>query len=361
MNILLVRLSSFGDILLTTPAIRALRRKYPDARIDMAVYDRFSLAASAHPEIDTLHILPKKRLKELLKNRRYCEFIALLHDFVRNLRTVRYDHAIDLHNVTESALTALASRSISRTGHKRQLLTALFNRRSSFDNGVTSSQLHTVEANLRFLIDAGLLDAEDIPAQARLEFFLPPGTAEKVDEWLASKGLAGKPLAGVNPCASYDFKCWKAEGFARVADHLYEKGYTVLLFGTPAEQEVVNRVKGAMQHPAVADLPLFAAFDLIRRLEIFVTNDSGPMHVAAAFNVPIVAIHGQANVRRFRPLAEQTRSITRTIPCLPCTPKTARACTTRECLASVTPEEVCAACDELLAERSGKPSDQEGP
>lgn len=355
MNILLVRLSSFGDILLTTPAIRALRRKYPDARIDMAVYDRFSLAASAHPEIDTLHILPKKRLKELLKGRRYGEFLALLNDFIRNLRKVRYDHAIDMHNVTESALTVLASKAGSRTGHKRQLLTALFNRRSSFDDNVISSKLHTVETNIRFLIDAGLLVEGDIPTDARPEFYLPSGTAEKVDEWLASNGLEGKPLAGVNPCASYDFKRWSEEGFARVADHLHELGYTVLLFGTPAEQEVVNRVKGAMRHPAVAGLPLFAAFDLIRRLKIFVTNDSGPMHVAAAFNVPIVAIHGPANIHRFRPLAEYVRSVTRELSCLPCRAKIARQCVGRDCLSTVTASEVCSACDSLLTEKSVHP------
>ena len=349
MNILLVRLSSFGDIVLTTPVIKALRRRYPDASLDFALYDRFNAALSEHPEIDRLLVLPKKKLKQLLGQRRYLAFLRELIGFVSELRRKKYDQVIDLHNVTESALVALLARGGVKTGNRRQLLTLLFDKRLAIDDGFSTAKSHVAYTNLSYLQAAGLLGESDLPAAPRLEFFLPAAAVAEVDAYLREHGLEGKRLAGVNPCASYDFKRWNEAGFAAVADHLAESGYTVLIFGSPGEQAIVQRVIDGMKQKALdtSHLTLFQAFELIRRLKLFVTNDSAPMHIASAFDTPLVAIHGPINVRKFGPLSGHAVSLTRELPCLPC--KSSRDCADRTCFDSVTAEEVSAACDRLLS------------
>jgi len=348
-KILLIRLSSLGDILMTTPAIRALRERYPDAQIDFVVYDRFSAALACYPEIHRLFLLPKKKLKEQLARRQFGQFSQTLYTFIRELRATQYDYVIDFHNVTESALTGILARGLIKAGHKRQLLSWPFKVRSTFDVGFASATMHSVESNLRFLVEAGCLSVSDLPIKPRLEFMVPQGTAQKVDEYLVEQGVQGKLLIGVNPCASYEYRRWHPERFAAVADFLANRyGATILLFGSPAEQPIIQQVLAAMKSAAVdtSSLPLYQAFELIRRLRLFVTNDSAPMHVAAAMGTPLVALHGSINVKKFAPLSDTARSISKELPCLPC--KNISRCTSRNCFDLVTVEEVCIACRELL-------------
>lgn len=348
-KILLIRLSSLGDIILTTPAIRALRNRYPDGRIDFVAYDRFASSLAHHPELGRLLLLPKKKLKEQLVRREFGAFLRTLCAFITDLRSTRYDYVIDLHNVTESALTALLARGRIKAGHKKQLLSLLFSVRSSFDIGFASATMHSTEANLRFLTDAGCLDKTDLPDKPRLEFFLPDCAAAEVDAYLAGQGLKDKLLMGVNPCASYDFKRWNPERFAAVADFLSETyGCTLLLFGSPTEQPVVRQVMSAMKNQAIdtSHLSVFQAFALIGRLRLFVTNDSAPMHIAAALGVPLVALHGPINTNKFSALTDVGRGISKDLPCLPC--KDIARCQSRLCFEQVTVDEVCEACRDLL-------------
>ena len=348
-KVLLIRLSSLGDIIMTTPAIRALRNRYPEARIDFVVYDRFSAALAHHPEVNRLFLLPKKKLKEHLARKEFSRFWQTLHDFISDLRSTDYDYIVDLHNVTESALTAILARGQIKAGHKKQLLSLFFDVRSDFDIGFATAKMHSAESSLHSLVDAGCLSLADIPEKPRLEFFVPSETALEVDEYLAQQGLKDKLVMGVNPCASYEYKRWSAERFAAVADFLAETyGCTILLFGSPAEQATVRQVMGAMKNSALdtSHLTAFQAFELIRRLSLFVTNDSAPMHIAAAMGTPQVALHGPINVKKFAPLSDFARSITKDLPCLPC--KKVADCSYQICFDQVTVEEVCLACVELL-------------
>lgn len=348
-KILLIRLSSLGDILLTTPAIRALKDRYPDCQIDAVVYDRFASALSHHPDLGRLLVLPKKALKAHLHQREYGNFLRKLRSFIVNLRSTHYDYVIDLHNVTDSALVALFAHGRTKVGHKKQLLSLFFPIRASFDIGFASASMHAAETNLRFLTEAGCLNETDIPQKLRLEFFGPKTVPAEIDAYLLQQGLQGKPLVGINPCASFDFKRWNAERFAAVADYLAENyGCTILIFGSPNEQPIVRQVMSAMKNPAVdtSSLSLFQAFELIGRLRLFVTNDSAPMHIAAALGTPLVALHGPINVKKFYPLTDLARSISKDIPCLPC--KDIASCSSRLCFDQVTVEEVCQACSDLL-------------
>ncbi len=354
-RILLVRLGSLGDIILTTPAIRALKSREPDCLIDFVVYDRFAAALNYHPDLNRLLLLPKKELKADLSQGLYSAFVRKLNKFIKELRSVQYDYVVDLHNVTDSALVAMLARSRVKVGHKKQLLSLFFSVRSVFDVGFASASMHAAEANLRFLVDAGCLTEADIPQKLRLDFFNPESVKSEIDAYLNKQTLQKQLLIGINPCASYDFKRWNAQRFAAVADFLAEKySAAILLFGSPNEQVVVQQVLNAMKKPAIntSHLTLFQAFELIGRLNLFVTNDSAPMHIAAAMATPLVVIHGPINLKKFYPLADRVRSISKELPCLPC--KDISACRSQLCFEQVTVEEVCQACDELFETSNGK-------
>jgi lipopolysaccharide heptosyltransferase II len=294
-------------------------------------------------------------LKEQLKRRNFSGFFTTLSNFITDLRSTRYDYVIDLHNVTDSALAALFACGSIKAGHKKQILSWFFNVRSSFDVGFASSEMHAAESNLRYLIDAGCLDETDLPDKPRLEFNIPEKARKEVDDYLLEQGLQGKLLIGINPCASYEFKRWNTERFASVADQLAETyDATIMLFGSPTEQPVVRQVMAAMKNPAIdtSMLTLLQAFELIGRLRLFVTNDSAPMHIAAALGTPLVALHGPINIRRFAPLSDAARSISKSeLTCLPC--KDIAVCKDRLCFEEVSVPEVIDACHELLAQVQG--------
>jgi ADP-heptose:LPS heptosyltransferase len=202
---------------------------------------------------------------------------------------------------------------------------------------------------MQFLVDANCLTQADLPGKPHLEFFVPPEISGEVDCYLAGSGLDKGTLIGINPCASYDYKRWSARRFAAVADYLVDTcGARILLFGSPSERPVVQQVMAAMRHPATdtSHLSLYQAFELIRRLRLFVTNDSAPMHIAAALGTPLVALHGPINVKKFAPLTDVGRGISIDLPCRPC--KEIARCESRLCFDNVTVDDVCRVCDEVL-------------
>ena len=131
-RILLVRLSSRGDILLVTPLLRALKQRHPDAVIDFLTREKFADVLRHNRRIRRLHLFPKTRLGVLLRRGRLVACCRELRAFLRELRRERYTHILDLHHVTDSALLALAARGGMRIGHRSQPLTLFFSRRAAF-------------------------------------------------------------------------------------------------------------------------------------------------------------------------------------------------------------------------------------
>ncbi|MCA9239360.1 MAG: glycosyltransferase family 9 protein [Planctomycetales bacterium] len=351
MNILLVRLSSFGDILFTTPVIDAIHRAHPGAQVDVVTYQRFAGALEHHPGVRRLLRLPKKSLGQAFKSCRVGAFTRGFSRFASELRAERYDLAVDLHNVTDSSLVARLARAAHRVGNRRQTLSTGFRTRCGFDDRNETAHEHAAVSNLRYLVDAGVLDEQSLTEPPRLSFYTPQDARQNVDRYLAENDLAGRQLVGLNPGGSYEYKRWPPERFAEVGAYLQQQlGSPVLLFGGPAEREVVSRVAAGIPGPVVdtSALPMFDAFELISRLRLFVTNDSAPLHIAAAARVPAVGLYGPANFEKFYPLSDLIEPVLVDVPCRPCTPKQGRACRHRDCFGRMTVQRVCGICDVVL-------------
>ena len=353
-RILVVDLDNIGDLLLATPAIRALRRCFPDATLDALVTDYAAPALRGNPHVDGILTCDKG-----IGGTSLWERAALAWRISRR----RYDLGVILeahwgYAGFASLLLALASvpRRIGRDlGKHRSLLTA----------AVPVRQQHWIETYLEV---AGLAGAK--PDGDRMDFPISPGDEEAYAGWCRERGLAGTAPIVLLPGGTMHTisRRWSADGFAAVGEALARSsGAPVVVIGGPADvalaETVVARM-GVPAHSAAGALSLGATGALLRKSRIFITNDSGPLHIAAAVGTPTVVILGPTDPLVFGPRGIPHEIVRVPLPCSPCIrvgdfppcPINPREL----CLRSVTPTMVLQAAERLLVRTAGPSGGHEG-
>ena len=337
-RILVIRFSSMGDIVLTSPVTRQLDRLFPDAEIEFLTRSEYVSLARALPGVAVV--------------RRFDPGTGLL-SLVSRLRERRYDLAIDLHGNLRSrlvAMTGIAGR-VLRYDKRRFARMAIVRRRRR-----SRPVPHTIDRYLevldRFEASAapGLEGAQNAAEKRLPHLKVGDAAAAMVEERLAGAGIAPDVrILGVAPGASHGPKRWPPERFARVADHMAEsRDMKILLLGSEADRPVTGEVADAMERPAVdwtgaTDLALLPA--AVRRCALLVSNDSGPMHVATAVGTPVIGVFGATHPRLgFAPVGPADAAVTLDLPCSPCSLHGNRACQfrTHACMVDLDPSRVIA-------------------
>lgn len=303
-----------GDIILTTPALRILKEKHPYAKVDYLVYEKYAEVIIHNKRLASVILFPKKDVITFLKKAKFIKAFLLFYKFFSQLRKRKYDIIIDLHNTTDSALLSLLAKGKSRVGHKKQILNLFFHKRSSFIEENNSTCIHASLINLLFLRDAGLINPEVANLDNSLipELEIQEANLDNAEKFYQNNNLSKRTVIGINPCGSYGFKRWSESGFASLADNLlFKKDVTVILFAGPGEDKVVKKVVQQMKKKVivVSGFSLLDVIAIIRKLSLFVTNDSGLMHAATSFAIPLVAIFGPTNFLKFAPLGDNSRSV----------------------------------------------------
>jgi heptosyltransferase-3 len=295
-RILIIKMRFHGDMLLTTPVISTLKRRYPDAQIDVLLYQDTIPILSENLEIHALYGMAKKGsgTKEKISN-----FLSL----VKTLRARRYDLIV---NLTDQWLVSLLVRllpapvKISQDYSHRQ--SSFW--KKSFTHLAPFSGQHVVERNLSVLAPLGFSDfCLDTTMSYRSEHW------EKLRAQLAEQDITGQYVV-IQPTARQLFKCWDDEKFSEVADALQQRGYAVVLTCGPGEEDLacVRRIAEGCQHKPVTALagktrfPELAA--LIDHAALFIGVDSAPMHIAAAVKTPIVCLFGATDHVFWRPWSD---------------------------------------------------------
>jgi ADP-heptose:LPS heptosyltransferase len=281
-RILLVRLRSIGDTVLMTPCITALKRWRPGLEVDVLLEPFCAPLLEAHPDVDAV-VRVGRGLGERLRTG-------------RALRRRGYDLAINLNGGTTAALLARASGARTSVGFAGYQAAWLSNCRvtSSYDVW-RRTDVHTVEHQLALV--AGIGVPVDFAGPSSLG--VDPAAAARLDAKLAGTGFPSTGYAVFHPEASEPGKRWPAERFAGLAERLaVDYGLRVAVIGT--DEGLVGRAAGEAGL-AMAGLPLAETLSLLERAALFVGNDSGPAHVAAAFARPAVVIFGPSNVDLWRP------------------------------------------------------------
>jgi ADP-heptose:LPS heptosyltransferase len=344
-RILVVRPDNLGDVVLSGPALRALRRAAPRARLDLLAAPAGTAVAALLPEVDEV-LVASVSWQQLDPAAIPAEEDLALVD---RIRAGRYDAAVLLTSFTQSPwpaaqLCRLAGVPV-RIGTSKEFGGA------GLTHWVPSppDELHQVDRALRVLARVGVP-----PVDGRLRLALPDNGRAAVGRILAEHGVDG-PYAVLLPGASCSSRRYPADRFAAVAARLAEAGLTVLVSGPAAESELVGRVAGPRPGVlAVAgelDVPALAA--TLAGARVVVCNNSGGAHLADALGVPVVVLFaGTEQPGQFRPRAVPAAVLTVPTPCAPC--RQLRCPYGLECL-DLAPERV--AREALRLAGQGVPSD----
>jgi ADP-heptose:LPS heptosyltransferase len=344
LKILIVLIAGIGDLILASKSIRAIRNGYPDAEIHLLTSTEAASLAVNYPYIDYVHTFP---VRELRKDKSF--LFSILRN-VHDLRKINFDLCMNLYRV--GSLSGAAKMGIlfsllkakRKIGHDKDGFGLFLTEKVSC--GVFKG-CHVVDAMQEIASQAG--GATD---DRGLDVFWSPKITAKWDTFFAQ--TEGKNLVGINPGGDRENRRWAPDRFAAVAEKIIEQFHSgVILLGGQADRHIAASIECGIHSDIVnlsGKIPLEELPYVISRLDLLITNDSGPMHIAAATKTPLVAIFGPEDPRLFGPYTAPAlyRVIQKELPCRPCRDD---QCACPSCLDMITQDEMLAACTELLESR----------
>lgn len=330
---ILVRVTNWiGDAVMNTPALAAIRATFPHAEIVLVANPLVAELFIHHPCCDRVLIYDKKGKDK---------GIVGLMRFSAILRKERFDMAILLQKAVEAAIIAWLARIPVRIGYKTDGRGLLLSHGRTFDAHIQNQ--HHVYHYLHLLKSFGI----DIKDHEQVLQLTQAETA-----W-ANKLLAEEKWVAINPGAAYgSAKRWLPERFAEVGDRVAKQyGFNILLIGGPAEADIGAEIEQLMHVKPlnlIGKTTVREMMALVSLVRLMVTNDSGPMHIAAAFKRPIVAIFGSTDHKTTHPYGTDHCIVRKEFDCAPCL---LRQCPIdHRCMVAVTVDDVMTAIAELESE-----------
>jgi heptosyltransferase-3 len=350
LKVLLLRLRLVGDVVFTTPAIHALRRRFPAARLTYLVEPGAAPIVRHHPDLD-----------EVVEVARPRGLARLAYDLrlARRLRAARYDLVIDFHGGPRSAWLARATGAPQRIGYDLPGRGWLYTTRRPWTPSLLPPK-HSVVAQWDLLAPLGIAPAD--PAADPVTMVAGPAADARVAARLAAAGVTdAHRVVVLHVSASNPFRRWPRASFATVAAGLAgaDPACRIIITSGPSEADAAEAVAAeAAARPGVpaAALVRCGEFDLaelralVGRAALYVGGDSGPLHVAATTATPIVALFGPTLPERSMPWRAPAAAEAVEAGPLPCRPCHQRTCVPGDfrCLTGITPEAVLAAARRLL-------------
>jgi heptosyltransferase-2 len=330
-----------GDLVMATASFERIRAAYPHAEIALGVRRYLKPLLHGSKAFDRILDAPRGGLGALMAQ-------------TRELRDGAFDLAIVLPNSLAAALPSFLARIPWRLGY-RQGRPLLMNLGLRAERGRPWYRRHgprrVPKPMPHYYQD--LLDVLDLPPGGiRPSLVVTPEESASVDRWMAERQIGrNERLVLLNAGASYGgSKFWVAERFAAVARHFAGRGYRPLFLAGPAEVEMVEAIAKAADAIAVTRpvLPLDGLKALVARSALMITTDTGPRHVAVAFDRPTVCLIGPTDRRYTDYCLDKTELIQKDLPCVPCQRK---VCPLghHDCMRKIEVDEVVAAAERLLA------------
>ena len=338
-NVLVLQTSFLGDTVLTLPLLSEIKRRFPSTRLTVLCSPLGRELLEGHPGVDALIVDDKRGAdKGLLGLWRKAEA----------LRERAFTMALTPHKSFRSALLLYLARIPYRVGFRQSKGWFLFNRRVN-----RQSECHDVERNL------SILEAFEIgtkECRRALELPVNPVRQNSVNRLLSSLGVnLGKMIVGVNPGSIWPTKRWAAEGFAQLIQLVKNKyDCEVLLFGASEDAAVASKIYDMSGRSAINLAGKIGLQELPAALNVccvLVTNDSGPMHIAVARNIPTVAIFCATTPDLgFYPYSSNSIVLEKELSCRPCASHGGRRCPlgTEDCIRLIRPEHVFQAVKRLI-------------
>lgn len=357
-RILIVRLSSMGDIILTLPVIEALKKELPRSKIFFLCKKKYKSLLLDHPHIDqVIEFDPQKNHKGIYGFWR----------LTKELKELKFDLILDLHsNLRSFFIRNLSRAKLKIKYNKRWIARVLLVYLKPFE----IKSKHTLNCYMKSLQKLG------IKSESRtLRFYLNEEDRVWANGFLSENGWDGrKILLGIAPGARWETKSWNKERFARVAEILSLKfPLDVVLLGDETDTNTIEWIFEDLSGNELSTknlkiikaigLPLSKVAGLFKKCDVLVTNDSGLMHLASFLKVPVVAIFGPTHPQLgFAPLGQNNIVITVNEKCSPCSLHGKRKCHRKEryCMDRILPEEVAEKASRFLGQGKAVFVDRDG-
>ena len=294
-NILIIKPSSLGDIVLSLPALSALRRNFPDARISWFVRPEFAPILQNHPHITEIIHFDRKFLAQAWFNPRA---LASLVSLIRRLRRSKFDAVFDFQGLFRTASLAWLAGCKRRIGmaNARELAHIFYTLKVRQNEDCA----HLVDYYLKIIQTAGAKDLS-------VEFILPEddAAADSAGRLLSRYGIEPGNFAILVPGSAHSDKCWPIERFAALAEKISSQFHIpFVVAGTASERSVVAHLETLSKVPVInltGRTSLNELLALLRAAKLVVSNDTGPGHIAAALGIPLVMLFGRSNPARVAP------------------------------------------------------------
>ena len=332
MKILIRATNWVGDAIMALPALRAVRSRFPDAEITILARPYVAFIYKDQPVCDNMMFVDDKR------------------DMAGEIRAEKFDVAVLLQNAFEAAWFAWRAGIPERIGYARDGRSLLLTKALPVPKP-GEIPAHEQYYYLELLRRAGWLDS--LPSESFIKLDVPEGNRQKAAEFLRFNGVKPDNLrVAIGAGASYgSAKCWSPDRFAELANRLQaQSGTDIILFGTLAEAPVSSAIAAGM-HRAPIDLTGKTAINdlpaLLSQCHLFIGNDSGAMHVAAAVGLPVVAVFGPTDPYGTAPVTPRCSIVQEKPYCSPCFLR--RCPTDHRCMTRVTPDAVEAAARQWIS------------
>jgi heptosyltransferase-1 len=310
-RILLIKPSALGDVVHALPVAATLKRRYPSIPLDWLVEEEAADIVRGHPGVAEVVVSGRKRwLRQLASPARLPETLGEIRRFIARLGGGRYDAVLDLQGLLKSSLYLLATRAPVRVG----FAAAREGARLALTHQVATppQPVHAVD---RYLALAAAVDATE--AVREFTIALTPADRETARTLLAS---LPRPRIVLHPSARWRTKLWLPERWRELAGALSGSGCGVILTGGAADAALAAGIVAGLERPPldlVGRVGLKGLAAVLREVDLLVTVDSGPMHIAAAAGTAVLALFGPTDPRRTGPLGPG-RVLRRDLACSPC-------------------------------------------
>lgn len=339
-KILIVRLDRIGDVVLSTPVLAAVRQAYPDSHITFMIAPHAKDVADGNPYIDEVIVYDKARAhKGMLEGAKFAYGLALK----------RFDIAIMLHPTRRTHLLAFLSGIPKRLGYERKMAMLLTDR---IPDKKHLGLKHEIDYTLGLLRYIGIE-----PTSRKLHVAVDKDSENRVRSILTDGGIKeGDRIVAINPGASCRSKRWPAGRFAEAADALVrELSVKIVIVSGPQDKCFADQAASAMKTKALnlsGKTTIRELTCLLKRSSLFISNDSGPVHIACAVGTPVISIFGRndrgLSPRRWGPTNKSDRVIHKYVGCDLCLAHNCKA--ELKCLDAITSDEVVQNAKEMLRE-----------
>ena len=337
-NILVIRLDRIGDMVMTAPIFRALKEKWSDAQITVLANPVNKNIVINNPFIDCILVYDRKNKHKNLNNRL---------SFFKDIRKSEFDLVIDPYLDYE-----LNTSIITRIVGSKYRLGFEFSGREFFYNIRYASNTFPISTDKKHMIDYNLDLIECIGVKVNKkqpEIFLSADEKENASRILEKVGVNPENrIIGIHPGGNYESQRWPVERFATISDYLIASyGIKVILFGGRNERSLLSRFKDCTVRKSIIleELNLREFISVVSHCNLFLCNNSGPLHIATALNIPTVSTMGPTVPHHWWPRSDNNTVLRKDLECSPCKKGT---CETHECMELITTDDFLTAVETQL-------------